>query len=155
KDSSGRIRSALADSIGVSADSLRWTFRLRRDLRFTDGSPVTSANVRDALVAGLAREDHATRAWLLSAVAGVRSGGAGRALPAPGLALPDARTLVVTLARADRRLLEKLAVPGVSTPWKVRSGAWAQAVGVGPYRVAEDRAERSLTLVAAAPVAGV
>src|SRR5258708_24318327 len=37
-----------------------------------------------------------------------------------------------------RSLLEKLALPGVSTPWKRRDGSWADAVGVGPYRVRSE-----------------
>ena len=37
-------------------------------LRFTDGTAVTSADFAAALAAGLARTDHASREWLLSAV---------------------------------------------------------------------------------------
>ena len=155
RDSSGAIRNAIADSIGCSRDSLTWTFRLRARLRFTDRTPVTSEDVSAALKAGLAREDHATRAWLLAAVAGVQNVRAGRPLPALGIDTPDARRLVLKLARPDRRILEALAVPGVSTPWKRRSGSWLDAVGVGPYRVGAENPGRSLTLVAGAPVAGV
>jgi ABC-type transport system substrate-binding protein len=155
RDSAGGIRNALADSIGCSHDSLTWTFRLRDGLRFTDRTPVTSAHLRAALQGGLARADHATRAWLLAAVAGTQGVRAGRPLPPLGVETPDARTLVLRLARPDRRLLEKLAVPGVSTPWKSRSGSWRDAVGVGPYRVVAENPERSLTLVAAGPIAGV
>ena len=155
RDSSGALRNAIADSIGCSRDSLRWTFRLRAGLRFTDGTAASSHDVSAALTAGLAREDHATRAWLLAAVAGMQNVRAGRPLPALGIETPDERTLVLRLARPDRRLLEKLAVPGVSTPWKRRSGSWGDAVGVGPYRVGAANGERSLTLVAAGPVAGV
>jgi hypothetical protein len=150
----GAIEPALAESIRVSDDSLTWTFRLRDGLRFTDDSPVTSAHIRDALEAGLGRHDHATRSWLLGAVRGVREVRAGRALPVLGIEAPDARTLRLRLATLDRRLLEKLAVPGVSTPWKTRRGEWSDAVGVGPYQVA-TAGERELTLVPAAPVAGV
>lgn len=149
----GAIVPALAESIRCSPDSLTWTFRLRDGVQFTDRTPVTSAHVRDALVAGLGRADHATRAWLLGAVRGVRDVRAGRALPALGIEIPDERTLRLELATPDRRLLEKLAVPGVTTPWKSRSGEWATAVGVGPYRIA-TAAERELRFVPAGPVAG-
>ncbi len=155
RDSSGVARLALADSVMVSADSLTWTFRLRAGTRFTDGSPLTSAHVRDALTAGLARTDHSTRAWLLAAVAGVAQVRAGKPLPLLGIAVPNERTLVLRLSRPDRRLLDQLSVPGVSTPWKSRTGNWADAIGVGPWRVASADRQRALTLVAAAPVAGV
>ena len=155
RDSSGVAQLALADSVTASADSLTWTFRLRAGTRFTDGSPVTSAHVRDALTAGLARTDHSTRAWLLAAVSGVAQVRAGKPLPPLGIAVPDERTLVLRLSRPDRRLLDQLSVPGVSTPWKSRTGRWADAIGLGPWRVASADGERALTLVAAAPVAGV
>ena len=155
RDAAGRVRAALADSFGCSSDSLHWTFRLGESARFTDGTRVTSAHLREALVAGLAREDHATREWLLAALRGVTSVRAGRPLPALGIETPDERHLVLHLAARDRRLLEKLAVPGVSTPWKRRTGSWRDAVGVGPYRVAAGDGQRTLTLVASAPVAGV
>ena len=155
RDSSGRIREGIASEIECSEDSLTWTFRLPASLRFTDGTPVTSADVREALIAGLGRDDHATRSWLLSAVRGVSQVRAGRPLPTLGIDAPDERTLVLRLAVRDRRLLEKLAVPGVATPWKQRTGGWADAVGVGPYRLVTAPDERSMTLVAAAPAAGV
>src|SRR5215467_6198059 len=51
-DSLGRVEPALADSLGCSSDSLTWTFRLRRDARFTDGTPITSEDIRNALTGG-------------------------------------------------------------------------------------------------------
>jgi len=154
RDSSGQVRAGLASAIECSSDSLTWTFRLPKGLRYTDGTAVTSRDLREALVAGLGREDHATRGWLLAAVRGVSQVRAGRSRPALGIETPDERTLVLELAVRDRRLLEKLAVPGVATPWKKRTGEWADAVGVGPYRIVADDGERALTLAAASAAAG-
>lgn len=149
-DSTGRAVPAAAESVLVAADGRTWTFRLRAGLRFTDGSSATSADFRDALLAGLAREDHATRAWQLAALTGAERVRAGRALPALGIETPDARTLVLRLSAPDTLLPLKLALPGVATPWKRRAGvAWSGAVGLGPYRVAGGVAERSLELVRA------
>src|SRR5690242_12971639 len=114
-DSTGRVGPALADSLGCSRDSLTWTFRLRGDARFTDGSPVTSADIRDALMGGLGRDDHATREWLLAAVRGVASARSGRRAPAIGIETAGPSRLVIRLAAREPRLLEKLAVTGVST----------------------------------------
>ena len=154
RDSTGRVRLALADSCAVSADSLTWTLRLREGLAFTDGTPLTSAHVVTALRSGLARTDHATRGWVLGAVAGVAGVRAGKPLPPLGITATDARTVVLRLAVPDHALLERLSLPGVSTPWKSRSGAWRDAIGVGPYRVATAEGERTLTLVAARASAG-
>ncbi len=45
-DERGIIVPALADSWSVSPDSLTWTFRLRRGVRFHNGQPLTSADVK-------------------------------------------------------------------------------------------------------------
>ena len=154
-DSAGRVVPALADSLGCSSDSLTWTFRLRGDAKFTDGTPVTSTDIRNALAGGLGRSDHATREWLLAAVKGVGGTRAGRRPTTLGIESAGPSRLVLRLAARDPHLLEKLAVPGVSTPWKRRAGAWRDAVGVGPYRVVAVDGERILTLCAATPCAGV
>lgn len=154
RDSTGRVVPALAERVSCSADSLTWTFTLRDRLRYSDGQPITSTDIAAALTAGLAREDHATRGWLLAAVRGVAQVRVGRPLPPLGIETPDARTLRLVLERPDRRLLEALAVPGVSAPFRQRHGHWRDAIGAGPWRVAGEDGTRALTLVAAAPVAG-
>ncbi len=155
RDPDGRIVLAAAERFVWGADSLSLTFLLRAGLRFTDGTPVTSGHVREALVAGLARPDHGTRAWLLGAVQGVAQVRAGRPLPKLGIETPNARMLVLRLVRKDPRLLDALAVPGVCTPWKSRVGQWGTAVGLGPYRVSHDTPGRVLLLVAADSAVGV
>lgn len=150
RDSSGLIRMGAASRVDHSADSLTVTFHLRANLCFTDGTRATSADFRAALLGGLARPEHATREWLLMALAGIDKVRAGKPLPALGVEAPDDTTLVLRLARRDARLLDKLALPGVSTPWRARrAGTWTDAVGLGPYRVLAAEAGKSLTLVRA------
>jgi len=148
EDTLGRPQLVAARGVTISPDRLRYTFELRNDLRFTDGSPCRSDNFRDALEAGLGRRDHSTREWLLGAVRGVDAVRAGRRLPELGIDTPDAHTLVLQLARPDTMLLAKLAVPGVTEAWAKRDSAadWSHAVGLGPYRVVRSDALR-LTLV--------
>lgn len=151
----GRIVLCAAERFVWGADSLTLTFRLRQGLHFTDGTPVTSEHFRTALTSGLARDDHGTRAWLLGAVRGVDQVRAGRPLPTVGIESPNARMLVLRLTRRDPRLLDALAVPGVSTPWKSRAGDWGGAVGIGPYRVLQHEPGNRLTLVVADSSVGV
>ena len=117
EDSSGALVPGAAERWEWSADSLTLTFHLRPGLAFADGSPCASADFGRALVAGLGREDHGSRAWLLGAVSGVERVRAGRPLPPLGVETPDARTLVLRLARRDPLLLAKLALPGLGAPW--------------------------------------
>ena len=44
-----KIEPHLAKSYSQSADGLTWTFKLRTDVNFTDGSPLTSADVKFSL----------------------------------------------------------------------------------------------------------
>jgi ABC-type transport system substrate-binding protein len=150
RDSAGETRPLAADRAEWSDDGRTLTLRLRAGLRFTDGTPATSVDFRDALLAGLARSDHGTAAWLLQPLAGLERLRPGRPLPALGIETPDPGTLVLRLARQDSSLLERLACPGIGVPWKRRSGAdWAGAVGLGPWRVLAEDAGKSLTLVRA------
>jgi hypothetical protein len=150
EDSSGAIVPAAARRIEVSSDSLVYTFHLLPHLVFTDGAPCTSARFRDALEGGLARTDHGTRAWLLSAVRGVDRVRAGALLPPIGIETPDDSTLIVRLVRPDRLLLAKLALPGVSGAWTSRAATdWKDARGLGPWRVAVSEPGRRLVLVSA------
>lgn len=150
EDSTGRIVPAAARGIAASDDSLTWTFRLDPTLAFADGTPCHSEDVRDALTAGLTREDQSTKAWLLGAVRGVDQVRAGKPMPALGIDTPDPHTLVLRLVRADRHLLEKLALPGVSAPWRANHASdphtWSTMVGLGPWRVVREEPGRRLVL---------
>jgi ABC-type transport system substrate-binding protein len=154
-DSSGALVPGAAERWEWSVDSLALTFHLRPGLVFADGSSCGSADFRRAVLTGLGREDHGSRAWLLSAVSGVERVRAGRPLPPLGIETPDLRTLVLRLARRDPLLPAKLALPGLSAPWSASaSGGWRDAAGLGPYRVLGEEPGRALTLVRRAGAAG-
>lgn len=155
EDSSGALMPGAAERWEWSVDSLTLTFHLRPELVFADSSPCGSEDFRRALCTGLGREDHGSRAWLLSAVSGVERVRAGRPLPPLGIETPDRGTLVLRLARRDPLLPAKLALPGVSAPWSASaSGGWHAAAGLGPYRVLEEEPGRALQLVRRAGAAG-
>lgn len=155
RDSSGVPRPAAAESLALSPDRRLLTIRIRDGLRYPDGTALTSEDFAAALRAGLTRSDHATRAWALAAVIGVDKVRPGRPLPPLGIETPDPRTLRLRLARPDSLLPAKLALPGVSTPWRHRDApAWAEAGGIGPYRVLRESPGRELTLVRADSLAG-
>ena len=48
-DARNRVRPQMVDTWRVSADRRSWTFTLRKGLEFSDGSPVTSADVLASL----------------------------------------------------------------------------------------------------------
>jgi ABC-type transport system substrate-binding protein len=136
EDSIGRIVPAAAESIRLAPGGLEYTFLLRRDLTFADGRPCVAEDFRRSLESGIGRLDHGTYAWLLSPVTGMDKVRVGRPLPPLGIAAPDPRTVVIRLARSDSTFLRKLALPGVSEPWKGEGTGWG--LGIGDYKVLEQ-----------------
>jgi len=89
----------LAESWTLSKDSLTWTFKLRGGAVFADGTPITSAIIRDSWVALLDPKLNAPYASLLDPIQGVGDYRSGKTTnPATlGLDASDPTTLVVKL----------------------------------------------------------
>jgi len=113
----------IASSWSVSADQLRWEFTIRPDARFSDGTPITAADVK-ATLDRIARKDSGSSvADLLEVVAGYRAtavdGGAS-----------DLGGVVVTGPTSVRIDLE--------SPWSVLPTVLANpAFGIVPKSVAD------------------
>lgn len=97
-DAAGTVVPGTATGWEVSADGLNWTFHLRDDAKWSDGSPVTAA---DFVFAWRRAVTPATRLGLPEWVAPIHNAMAimrGEAPPESlGVAAPDAHTLLVTL----------------------------------------------------------
>jgi hypothetical protein len=134
---------AAAESVSVSDDGLTVRFHLRPDLTFADGTRCESPSFRQAIESGLNRLDHATYSWLFAALDGMGKARAGRPLPILGIANPDPRTLILTLAHPDAQFLRKLAFPGATVPWRPGGSGWRD--GIGDYSLVAASPQR-LTL---------
>lgn len=138
REMSTDVEPALATRWTVSRDGLEWSFTLRENVRFHDGTPVTAADVAASFERQLkADEAHpATGAvWgaLLRGVPGV----------VKEVRAVDAHTVRVKLVQPYAPLLSVLAHPGFSV---VRRGTGpdgaARFIGTGPYRVVDVSAGR-------------
>ncbi|OAB60283.1 hypothetical protein AY599_26310 [Leptolyngbya valderiana BDU 20041] len=121
-DARAELIPGLAERWEVSADGLRWTFWLRRDARWSDGSPIVAADV----VAGWRRLlDPATAspqaAWLdrVRSAAAVRRGQVDS--EELGIDAPDPHRLVVHLDRPTAWFAELLTHPA-TFPWPGEDG---------------------------------
>ena len=136
----GRLRPELAEAHPViSRDGRRYTFRVRKDARFSDGSRVTGRAFVRAIERNL---DPAMKARLASDFAAALVGGedvlAGSAKTPSGVSAKG-RVLTLTLTKRDPRFLELIellcAVPP-SLPAEPE-GARAPLPSAAPYYVAE------------------
>jgi peptide/nickel transport system substrate-binding protein len=117
---SGRLQPGLAQSWEYSPDGRRVTFHLPDDLRWSDGTPLTAADLAASLTA--------TRHPALQAFSRLDASGDNE--------------LVLTLAQIDCAAVTNLAVLPLLPSAEITATV---PRGSGPFKVA-DRGERSLTL---------
>ena len=142
----------LAESWDVSEDGLTYTFHLRPNVMFSDGTPMTSADVlyswvRAANDPGAALDLHPDRPE------------ARCRWPGEGITTPDEDTVVVELAQPWAPFLSDVAMFNMS----VISEAFAagneerlaqECMGTGPFALGEWRKGESLSLVKNAQLLG-
>jgi peptide/nickel transport system substrate-binding protein len=150
----------LATDSGRPSDGGRtWTYTLKEDLFFADGTPITSADIRhtvERLFAPFITQGPTyLQQWLADA------GGAeyrellpegpyeGDHLPDSVLETPDERTVVFHFAQPQNDLPYALSIPGyavVSDEGDTRERYDQAPVTSGPYRIEDFRPGRSMTL---------
>jgi oligopeptide transport system substrate-binding protein len=138
-DAAGRIVPGCAESWQASSDGLRWQFRLRSQLRWSDGAPLTASDFVLALRRYVTPAAGAGLASRLDAIRGAVAVRNGRlAAERLGVAAPDARTLTIELEHPEPQLPTLLA-PVYCVPGHVVSRGereWARPeriVSNGPY----------------------
>lgn len=134
-DESFHVAPMLADTFGVSADGTRYTFHLRPDVKFQNGAPLTSREVKWSWERLL---DPKTRFLCRDWYDGTRG------LKISAIDTPDPLTVVFHLATTNYLLLEQMAnfqcLGAVLHPDSVNaSGEWVKPIGTGPYEIAKWR----------------
>lgn len=98
-DSEGRLIGGLAESWSVSDDNLSWTFKLRPDLRWSDGSALTAGDIVWSFQRLMDPKTAARYASNLFGVKGGRAVNQGAPMSQLGIRAPDPRTIVFELER--------------------------------------------------------
>lgn len=154
-EASGAVGPGAASDWSTSPDGLVWTFRLRPEGRWSDGSPVTA----DDFVFSLRRAvDPATRAADprdLYAVKGAEAIATGKADPATlGVRAIDPLTVEITLERPTPDFLTQLsnrtAFPVNAKAIAAHGEGWTRPgnlVGNGPFSLAENVPQSHVKLV--------
>ncbi len=112
------FKNDLATDYSCSDDGLTWTFKIRTDVVFSDGEPLTAQDVAFTLN-GIAANEAAEAD--LSMVAGVQA--------------PDDETVVITLNKPFNALLYTLAVVGIVPEHAYDSMYGSNPIGSGRYLV--------------------
>jgi ABC-type transport system substrate-binding protein len=146
------IHPALARKWNVSSDGLVYTFHLRENLRFHDGSPVTAHDVKASFERVLKPENKFTNLWVIMPIRGSAEMQAGRARELEGVRVVNEHTVEITLSEPVGFFLSYLTLPEASIlPAKFchQVGTqWNQnAVGSGPFRLAAPFLEGSAEIV--------
>jgi len=153
-DENMEVQPDLAEAWELSEDGRTYTFTLRADARFADGTPLTSADVvysleratDPALAAALPAQTY------LGDIVGVREKLAGQADRIGGLAAPDARTVQITIDAPKGYFPAKLSHPTsyVVDRRAVEAGGgdWTEAPnGSGPFTIERWEHDQLLVLM--------
>ena len=132
----------LAESCSVSEDGLVYTFVLRENASFQDGSPVTAHDVKWSIERAADPDTLSTTAeTYLGDIVGVAEKLEGAATEVSGVRVVDDRTIEFTLDAPKAYFLAKLSYPTayvLDQEQVTEDGSWLdQPNGTGPFRLAQ------------------
>lgn len=135
------IEPGVAENWEVSEDGLVWTFTIRDNAKFHDGSKVTAADVQYSFQRIIDPQTRSPQAWLFNKVQGYQEFRSGDANTVEGLQALDEHTLEITLIEPLTPFLSMLASPGASVVQQKAVEYYGdrfgqQVVSAGPFRLA-------------------
>ena len=144
-----RLEPALAERWEVAPGGTRYTFHLRRGVRFHDGTPLVARQVVRSFHRVLDPAARGGRGWPLFPIDGAREFAAGGARTIRGLSAPDDSTLVVTLTEPLAIFPKLLAMPVTAVvPDSTPADFGEHPVGTGPWKLVEWRHDDYLRFAA-------
>jgi oligopeptide transport system substrate-binding protein len=141
----------IASSWDLSGDGMTYTFHLRQDVTFHDGTPLTAADFKYSWERALdPATGSLTAGTYLNDIVGAGDMLAGNAASLSGARVIDDHTLEVSIDAPKAFFLDKMAYPTafVVNKKNVASGAdwWRHPVGTGPFKLVQWQADQTLVL---------
>jgi len=154
-----QVQPQLAASYSVASDGVTWTFKLRSNLMFSDGTPLTSADVVYSITRALAPATQSPLGlYYLNIIKGANDFNSGKAKTLTGISAPDANTVVIVAKKPAAYFLQTLTYPtsyvveqSVVKKWGT---AWTDHLadnggqgGAGPFKVKEYTHNKQIIFV--------
>ena len=132
----------LAESYTVSDDGLTYTFKLRDGVKFHNGRPMTSADVKYSFERAVNPATQSPGGGYFGMIAGYDDVAGGKATTLSGIETPDDKTVIFKLTRPDATFLHLMAINfGYVVPKEEveKAGAdWGKKpVGTGAFKFVE------------------
>jgi oligopeptide transport system substrate-binding protein len=132
----------------ISRNGRVYTFRVRTNRRFSDGTRITAANFRYALNRSLSRRMSSPAQPFFDDIVGAQAVIDGNATSARGIRVLSGNRLQLTLTRRAPDMLARLAMPfacAIKTNTPINpDGIQAPVVGSGPYYIHSWQPRRSI-----------
>jgi peptide/nickel transport system substrate-binding protein len=128
------IEPGLATRWSVSRDGLTWSFVVRENVRFHDGSPLTTVDVAESFNRQLAGDTGASGAVIRTVWSALLRGTPG---VVKTVRAADAHTVQIVLAQPYAPLLTVLAHPGFGVVKSTTADGVSRLIGTGPYRMVD------------------
>ena len=153
-----QIVPCLAQKWDVSKDGLVYTFHLRPNVKFQDGSPVTAQDVYYSMHRALDPKLGSPVALdYLGDIAGAREEMAGKSADLAGVKVVDPQTVAITITKPKAYWIYTLTYPTAYVVSKAEADAAggpmtdadvAKGAGTGPFRVASYQKDFKVSLAA-------
>jgi peptide/nickel transport system substrate-binding protein/oligopeptide transport system substrate-binding protein len=145
------LQPAGAENWEISGDGKTYTFFIRKDLKWADGSPVTAEDFRWSLERALSKEfANGSAGYYLSNIKGATDWIQGKGTGLTGVKAKDPQTLTIELEKPGVYFLYQLTYAGAAVvPKKLidqYGDKWIEhAWGTGPFMLKEWKHSQSLT----------
>jgi len=103
------VQPQMAASYSVASDGVTWTFKLKPNLMFSDGTPITSEDVVYSITRALAPATQSPLGlYYLNIIKGAADFNSGKAKTLAGISAPDASTVVIVAGKPAAFFLQTL-----------------------------------------------
>jgi len=153
------VQPQMAANYSVASDGVTWTFKLKPNLMFSDGTPITSEDVVYSITRALAPATQSPLGlYYLNIIKGAADFNSGKAKTLAGISAPDASTVVIVAGKPAAFFLQTLTYPtsyvveqSVIKQW---GSAWTDHLadkggqgGDGPWKVQEYTHGKQIVVV--------